>query len=652
MNQAHLHSTLFKLQQKAKKQFQLSVSEENEHFKNRLAANLGIIDRLFFTVYNRSEHSSHFNQLIGLLFEMYKLRPETLKKIDLQRVENPSWYQSEQMAGMQLYVDRFNKNLKGVTEKLPYFEELGVNFLHLMPVMKSPKGENDGGYAVSSYHEVDSRFGTNADLLALTGAMHKKGMYVMMDFVVNHTSDEHEWAKKAKKGDKKYQDFYYVFPNRVMPDLFDASMPEVFPEIAPGNFTFDEDMQQWVMTVFNKFQWDLNYTNPEVFNEMFKNLMLMSNLGIDIIRFDALAFLWKKIGTISQNLPEAHILVQLFRMCAQVVAPGMVFLAEAIVSPKEIIKYFGEGEMEGNESEVAYNATFMALLWESIATKETRLIRKSIYNVPPKPKSATWINYARCHDDIGLGFENQFVTEVGWDPYEHRKFITDYYCQKLDWSPAKGLMFMYNPKTGDGRISGSMASLCGLEKGLEKNDDIITEQAVAKINMLHAIILSYGGIPMIYSGDEIATVNDYSFLKDAKHKNDNRWVHRPKLDWDVVENLKTFNNHQNEVFFTLKKLIALRKTLPILADANNVALEDCPNMHVLAFMRWSFSEDNLLVLNNFNDRLELVDAWWLHKIGFEVKAGITNLITGKAIKLTEDDKLELQPYEFMWLRKG
>lgn len=336
----------------------------------------------------------------------------------------------------------------------------------------------------------------------------------MLDFVVNHTSDEYPWAKKALKGSARHQAYYYMYADRTIPDAFEASLPEVFPTTSPGNFTYRKEINRWVMTVFNSYQWDLNYTNPKVFLEMLSNLVSMVNSGVDVVRFDALAFLWKKIGTNSQNLPEAHMLISLFRMCLQTVAPGVIFLAEAIVAPRDIIKYFGEGNRKGNECEMAYNASLMALLWNSIATKKTLLLNKSLRNSPPKPKETTWINYVRCHDDIGLGLEDQYISELGWDPFLHRRFLLDYYCQGLDWSPAVGYKFMHNPSTGDGRITGSCASLLGLEKAMHNPQQGAVEVAIKKILMLHGIILSFGGVPLIYAGDELGTLNDYSYLND------------------------------------------------------------------------------------------------------------------------------------------
>lgn len=573
-----------------------------------------------------------------------------MKDQDRERLAGGNWYQSEQLTGMQLYVDNFSNDLKGLLGKLPYFENLGINFLHLMPLTTRPSGENDGGYAVNSYTDIDPRFGTKEDLLRLTHAMRTKNMYLMLDFVVNHTSDEYPWAKKAVLGDPKYQGYYYTYPDREIPDVFEKTMPEVFPQTSPGNFSWNAGMGRWVMTVFNSYQWDLNYTNPEVFREMLTNLVDKVNMGVDVIRFDALAFLWKKQGTNSQNLSEAHRLISLFRLCLQIVAPGVVLLAEAIVAPRDIMRYFGEGIMEGNECEIAYNASLMALLWNSIATKNTGLLYRSLNSIPPKPAACTWINYIRCHDDIGLGYDDDLIRGMGWDPQHHRRFLLDYYCRRLEWSPATGLVFMHNPRTGDGRITGSAASLLGLEKALSLNKPELIAQAIDKIVMMHGVILSIGGIPVIYAGDEIASLNDYSFLDDPLKKDDSRWVNRPRHDWETVATLETDKSPASAVFNRLKLMIAIRKKHPLLADTNNLLLHDVNNPHILAYERLNRGQ-GILVLCNFDETRQVVDAGWVSRLGYSSGSSFTDLISDK-VHVLSSGLLELKPFQMLWLARA
>lgn len=644
MNQAELHRLMTVKGQKKKDATSLSSL-----FDQRLATNLSLIKNQFFSLYQETEHKAHFYTLLDTLERLFNDRPAELQKQDIVRLNSGNWYQSEQMVGMQLYVDRFNQNINGLKEKLPYFEDLGINFLHLMPITTRPVGENDGGYAVNSYHEIDPKYGTKADFTKFTKKARENNIFLMLDFVVNHTSDEFIWAKKAKEGSLHYQNYYYTYSDRHIPDEFEKALPEIFPQSAPGNFTYNNEMEKWVMTCFNNYQWDLNYRNPEVFIEMLGNLMSLANLGVDVIRFDALAFLWKKLGTSSQNLPEAHTLISLFRMCLQVIAPGVILLAEAIVAPRNIIKYFGEDINEGNECEVAYNASLMALLWNSIATKKANLMVKSVTEIPNKPSDATWINYIRCHDDIGLGYDDDFVRAMGFDPTAHKQFILNYYCGKLEWSPAKGLMFMYNPKNGDGRITGSAASLLGLETALEQNNKNIIDYAITKILMMHGIILTFGGIPMIYAGDEIGTLNDYSYEQNEDHANDNRWVNRPMQNWDVIAKLNTEKESPSTIIYNgLKNMIRLRKEHNVFADNNDIKIHGCPNEHVFAYER-THEGNSVWVLSNFNEVTETLNVAWLLSIGIRTGKNSINLLTGKTFELINNE-LPLKPYEQLWIK--
>lgn len=642
MNQASLHKHLAFDSKKTK------ASDFNGLYEKRLAANLTLIKDLFFSLYPEEKYESAFKQLLITLPKLFEQRPSSLKEQDITRLKEGNWYQSEELVGMQLYVDHFNEDLKGLEDKLWYFEKLGVNFVHLMPITPRPKGENDGGYAVNSYHEVDPRFGTKKDLLRLTEKMRDKNMFLMLDFVANHTSNEFPWAKKAMAGEKKYQEYYHIFDDRTLPDAYEKTLPEIFPMTSPGNFIFNHEMQKWVMTVFNQYQWDLNYSNPEVFIAMLGNLMKLVNLGVDVVRLDALAFMWKKLGTLSQNLPEAHTLISLFRMCLQVVAPGVVFLAEAIVAPNEIIKYFGTGTLKANECEIAYNATLMALLWDAIATKKTVLLYKNIHNLPEKPKETTWINYIRCHDDIGLGFEDHHIHDIGWNAQLHRRFLLDYYCQNIEWSPAKGYMFMYNPKTGDGRITGSAASLLGLEKALEQKNRGKIAKAIDKIIMMYGIVLSYGGIPLIYAGDEIGTLNDYSYLSDSDKNEDSRWVNRPHQDWDAIAQLDTQKTYHSKIFYALQHLIQIRKERRAFADQNNLVLYDSRNIHILIYERPADNDEGVLVICNFDEVPQTIAEIALGSYG--AGSSPKNLISGKSVQFIEGN-LKLKPYELYWLVK-
>lgn len=453
-------------------QIQPDISAQDlRHFYTRLGANFYAIHSLFEKLYG---HRPDFNQqalnLVETMARKYIKRPNHLKDLDTAREKDYNWFIHQKWVGMALYANGFAKDLNDMKSHLCYLQELGVNMVHVMPIMQCPKTKSDGGYAVSDFRAIDERAGSLGDLKNLSHDMRQRDMLLALDVVLNHTSDEHEWAQKARAGDPVYQDYYYTFKDRNIPDMFEQSMLEIFPQQAPGNFTWDDTMQRWVMTVFNQYQWDLNYTNPAVFIEMLDIILYWANLGADIVRLDAVAFLWKKIGSICQNEHEAHLILQLFKDCCQVTAPGVLFIAEAIVAPNEVTKYFGEDAIVAKECEIAYNATFMALLWDAVATKNAKLLTQGIKSLPDKLERATWLNYIRCHDDIGLGFDDKDIILAGYDPNSHRRFLVDYFTGAFDDSHAKGLRFGENPKTGDARISGSLASLVGLQYAIETGD--------------------------------------------------------------------------------------------------------------------------------------------------------------------------------------
>lgn len=625
--------------------------EDLRHFYTRLGANFYGIHALFSHLYGR--RGDFFQQLSGLverLARAYIDRPEDLKHLDMAREEDHNWFLSQEIVGMALYCDGFAGNLKGLRSHLPYLSELGVNLVHVLPILACPEGASDGGYAVSDFRDIDPRVGTIDELRDLATNMRKRGMLLTLDVIVNHTSDEHEWALRAKAGDQTCQDYYYLFGNRDLPDTFEETMPEVFPETAPGNFTWDPTLGKWVMTVFNHYQWDLNYNNPSVFTEMVDIILFWANQGADIVRLDAVAFLWKKIGTSCQNEQEAHLLLQLMKDCCQVVAPGVLFIAEAIVAPLEIIKYFGEDAVIAKECEIAYNATLMALLWNSVATKSTKLLEQGIKSLPNKLDRATWLNYARCHDDIGLGFDDADISAVGYEPKAHRRFLVDWFTGRFEDSPARGQPFGVNEKTGDARISGSLASLVGLETALDTGDQVAVDQAVDQILLLHGLIMSYGGIPLLYYGDELGTLNELTFLEDESKAGDTRWLHRPRIDWERAERRHQHGSVEQRVFDGLKKMISVRKTIPAFADFNNRELLGVDNPHLFAFLRThpELSSDAVLVVANFDLKPRYLDLTNLRNRGLFQFTQPYDLYSSETANLF-NDRLVVPPCRIYWL---
>lgn len=627
------------------------AKQDLRYFYTRLGANFYAIHSLFEKLYgNREDFEEQAHQLVETMAKQYISRPDKLRTLDIERELDYNWFLSQKWVGMTLYCNGFAKNLKGMREHLHYFQELGINLVHIMPILRCPEGKSDGGYAVSDFRKIDPRVGTLEDLENLSDEMQERDILLTLDVVLNHTSDEHEWAQKARAGDKKYQDYFYTFGSRTVPDMFEQNMLEVFPETAPGNFTWDEEMQRWVMTVFNNYQWDLNYSNPAVFIEMLDVILYWANKGADILRLDAVAFLWKKIGSTCQNEREAHLILQLLKDCCQVVAPGVLFIAEAIVAPLEVTKYFGEDAIIAKECEIAYNATYMALLWDAVATKNAKLLNQGIKNVPVKLERATWLNYARCHDDIGLGFDDKDIALAGYEPVNHRKFLIDYYSGKFDHSHARGVLFGENEKTGDARISGTLASLVGLQYAIETGDPIATENSIKLILLFHSMILSFGGIPLLYYGDEIGTINDDSYVNDPIKASDSRWVHRHVIDWEKAELRHTSGTVEYEIFTALKRMIAVHKETGIFADFNNRDLIEVENPHLFVFERYDITRvsERVLVVANFDGKPQNLDLDSLLSWGAPHYGQLVDLYSGQRPEIFKNT-LVVPGFSFYWL---
>lgn len=624
----------------------IDTEKKDKLFTERLLSKWNDLKWHYHELYSHHEMKDFvLEQLLHSIITNYKDRSASLKKSDVEKLKAEKWFLSNQLAGMSLYVDRFCGKIKDLETKLPYLQELGVNLIHLMPLFESPEGESDGGYAVSDFRKIDERYGKTEDLVKLHKQMSKDKMYLMLDIVLNHTSYHHVWAKKAKAGDPFYQDYYYMFDNREMPDQYDAYMPEIFPESAPGSFSYVPECNKWVMTVFHKYQWDLNFRNPVVFREMVDNILYYANLGVDILRIDAPAFIWKEPGTSCQNLPKAHTLLRLIKIIVEITAPGMALLGEAIVSPSEIMKYFGTDGFETRECDFAYNATHMALQWDMLATADTRVMLAAQHEILQKPYGTSWITYTRCHDDIGLGYDDSTIRHAGYDPFSHRSFLKDYYSGNHPFSTARGALFSSNPKTGDARISGSLASLCGLETALEQKDSLAIHTALNKILLMQAHSFFLGGMPMIFYGDECGYTNDYSYLNDPGKNYDNRWMHRPLIDWNKNERIHQDKTIENIVFSGTQQLIAIRKKIAAFADLKNLTWLSPHNHRIAGYLRHT-NESNVFCLFNFSN--EYTDlTWYAFKEKHLRPSRLFDHWSGQFFNMGNDHEyMTLAPYQF------
>lgn len=574
---------------------------------------------LYCELYNNNMEA--FDWLCDSLYGYYQERNTELKKLDRQRVKNPDWYKQNDLLGMMMYTNAFAGTLKGVKEKLPYVKSCGVNYLHFMPLLESPKGRDDGGYAVADFRKVKPELGTMEDLEDLTAECHRQGISCCLDFVMNHTSEDHEWAKAARNGDPVARSRYFFYDDWFVPNIYEETVPEVFPTTAPGNFTWINDCNQVVMTTFYPYQWDLNYANPMVFNDMVGNMLYMANRGIDVIRLDAVPYIWKQIGTNCRNLPQVHTLVRMMRIISEIVCPGVLLLGEVVMEPSKVVPYFGT--VDKPECHMLYNVTTMASTWNTIATKNVGLLKRQMDQVCALPKDYVFLNYLRCHDDIGWGLDYDWLAQFGIDEVAHKKFLNDYFTGKGYNSDSRGELYNDDPRLGDARLCGTTASLSGLEAGqYEANADKIA-QAVACDLMLHGYLLAQSGIPVLYSGDEIGQTNDYTYKNDPDKCADSRYLHRGNFPWDKVEKKDPV---AMKIFDALRHMEDIRASHDVFSCNANVYTIETGCASVLGIVR-EYAGHELRAFFNFSNMDQLI--WTMP----EEQADIyTDLISGKTLR--------------------
>ncbi|MCD8365166.1 MAG: alpha-amylase family protein [Clostridiales bacterium] len=615
-------------------------------YEERLAARLDELKWLYMELYDNAER---FRELCENLRGYFRERNTDLKESDRVREARPGWYRSSELLGMMLYIDSFAGNIRGVEKRLDYLERCNVNYIHLMPFLDTPKGASDGGYAVADFRKVRSDLGTMEDLEQLTADCHGRGINVCMDFVMNHTSREHVWARRARAGEEEYRSRYFFYPDRQIPDQYERTVPQVFPTAAPGNFTWLEKEQTWVMTTFYPYQWDLNYRNPKVFNEMMGEFLFLANRGIDIMRLDAVPYIWKEPGTTCRNLPQVHSLVRMMRIIAEIVCPGVLLLGEVVMEPEKVVPYFGT--VEKPECHMLYNVTTMATTWHTVATRNVKLLRHQLGLVNSLPKEYVFLNYLRCHDDIGWGLDYEKLREDGMEEYTHKKYLNDYFQGYRGDSVSRGELYNDDPVTGDARFCGTTASMCGIEKaGFEgstvsvrsaRKDDpedgaesvhsgeevgfaadaTPMDLAVRKDLMLHAYLLMQTGIPVLYSGDEVGQVNDYSYRDDPEKADDSRYIHRGRMDWELVKRIDYPDTVQSRLFPGLDHLETIRRKEKAFSFEAEVRTIDTWDESVLCMER-CLGKEKILGLFNFSEQDRTA---WIN----ETDGMYENLLTGE-----------------------
>jgi len=604
-------------------------------YKKRFEKHFEELRWLYMELY---DNGSMFAELCDRMAEFYEERGEELKKLDIEREKQPDWYKKNDMLGMMFYIDNFAGNLKGVESRLDYLEKCNVNYIHLMPFLDTPKGRSDGGYAVSDFRKVQEKLGTMEDLEKLTASCHQKNMNVCMDFVMNHTSEDHEWARKARRGDGEYMSRYFFFNNRQIPDEYEKTVPQVFPTTAPGNFTWLPEIDHYVMTSFYPYQWDLNYKNPRVFNEMMYNFLYLANRGIDIIRIDAVPYIWKELGTQCRNLKQVHTIVRMMRMISEIVCPGILLLGEVVMEPEKVAPYFGT--VDKPECHMLYNVTTMATTWHTVATRDVRLLKRQLDIVNHLPKEYVFLNYLRCHDDIGWGLDYATLQADGFGERSHKQYLNDYFQGYAGTSPSRGELYNADPVTGDARFCGTTASMCGIEKAGFEQDEEAMERAICLDVMLHAYMFMQSGIPVLYGGDEIGQVNDYTYKEDPDKAQDSRYIHRGAMNWQLVEKIVDERSVEGRIFRQLGRLERIRKSEKIfMTDADAWTFETGENS-VLGIGRY-YEGKTLLGLFNFSEYDKTIEL-------SEKEESYIELFSGKTVKAGQ---IEIPAYGFYYLKK-
>lgn len=607
----------------------------DEIFKKRLEKYHDELRWLYMELY---DNDSMFAELCTNMYLFYSDRRNPLKTRDKKREKDPGWFRKNDMLGMMLYIDNFAGNLKGVKQKLSYLEDCNVNYIHLMPFLDSPKEHSDGGYAVADFRKVRPDLGTMRDLAELADVCHEKGLNLCMDFVMNHTSEEHEWAVRARGGDGEYMSRYFFYNNYDIPAQYEKTVPQVFPTTAPGNFTYLPETGHYVMTTFYPYQWDLNYGNPRVFNEMMYNFMFFANQGMDIIRIDAVPYIWKELGTSCRNLRQVHTIVRMMRMIGEIVCPSVLLLGEVVMEPEKVVPYFGT--LEKPECHMLYNVTTMATTWNSVATRDIRLLKRQMDIVNSLPGEYTFLNYLRCHDDIGWGLDFSYLNQWEMREVPHKRFLNDYFIGKIPGSVSRGELYNDDPVTQDARFCGTTASMCGVESALYEKDEEKLQHAVRMDLMLHAYMLTQSGIPMLYSGDEIGQLNDYSYKEEEDKKEDSRYIHRGKFQWYLAKKRTEKGTSQEQIFSGLSRLEEIRRSRNVFRSDAAVYTYDVKDDSILCILREN-EEERFIGIFNFSDGERTA---WMEEPGV-----FQDLMTGEERKLVN---VTVPAHGFIWASKA
>lgn len=545
------------------------------------------------------------------------------RRKDLQAwdASHARWWRRAATVGYSTYVDRFGGTLTGVAGRLDYLQALGVTYLHLLPLMKPRAGESDGGYAVADFEDVNPALGSLDDFKALMDEARSRDVQVVVDLVCNHVADDHRWALGARAGEARYRDFFHLIADEAEVRSWEAHLLEVFPDTAPGNFTWSDEVGAWVWTSFYPYQWDLNYANPDVFLAMTSTLLNLANMGVSGFRLDSTGFLWKQQGTTCRNLPQVHKVLAAWRALLSMVAPGVVLKAEAIDRLEEVLPFFGSPEEP--ECDLAYANGVMAGAWASVALGSAQPVRSLIEAAATRPEQGAWINYVRCHDDIIFS---------GLTPHVSPERQGEAAARLIGEGPSGfGRGEIFQVFGGVPSLNGMAASLCGLDTDAHGE---------ARLRLLYGLCFALDGTPVIYMGDEIGLANDDDYRSDPERAAEGRWLQRPAMDWTLADGAARGFGPSARIHAVMTAYARIRARHPGFADPSPVRVDEGQPDSVLGLRRGA-DEGGLQILANFSDRpvrarVDLKQPW-VDLLGGDIDV--------------EGEVVVLQPYDVKWLAR-
>lgn len=579
-------------------------------------------------------------------------RPPPLQEWDLSR--SPRWHTGSEAVAYVAYADLFTRDfgagppLRELAARLPYLADLGVTVLHLLPIQKS---SGDAGFAVDDYTQVDPRFGTMDDLEDLCRQAHARGISILLDFVLNHTSDLHPWAEAAKRGDPRYREFYVWDETGTGAPW--PGVPDIFPDFAPGHWDWVPEQGKYVWSTFYKrqprkdgprtgacAQWDLNYANPNVLFAMVDTALQLLNKGVDGLRLDAVPFLWKEPGTACVSHPKVHDLLRVLRILVESVAPGAVLLAEANDQLAGLTEYFGTGPFRGRETHLAYAFPLMPCLWYASAKADTTPLQAVMARMPQLPENASWLVFDEVHDEVSL------ETIAGLFPGPrgaalNRELFAHFTAE------GRGEPFRFDParqEYGQG-VSGTRWSLLDGARAEADGDLHGVEDAIKRVLLHEAFKAAAGGMPLIYAGSEVGLANDPSYRQDPVKAPDTRFLKRTVYPRAAAERAYREGTKEARLFAGVKRILAARKVEPAFRGTRTILL-DTPEAALLGFVRPARDGDVYCFFNFGPARWQVSVQTGADS---DPESPLKDLLTG--LEVLPDQPLELEGLSFRWLKE-